>query len=136
MGKKVDGTNNLLGEISDKLDENKIDEKDLPYDITAFDEAFGNTKQIFYDALASFETTKNDLLSLTTGIDKPVFTASGECALTIPVFNKNIQIDFSKVSVLRAPLQFFLNIFLLILTIKLYTAIARDITKYFISGGD
>jgi hypothetical protein len=124
-GTDLSETNNILRDIKDAMN------PDIEADTSDLDTALSNAKNVFNDALLSFDTTRNDLISMFNGASAPTVSASGNCILSgstrhIGTFTFN----FSVLSDLRPAFQFFLNIFLLIFTIKLYTTIARDLVRY------
>jgi len=118
-------TNQKLDDIKDALNPN------IEYDNSELDSAFSNAKTVFTNALSSFETSYNDIVSMFNSGHSSTVTASGDCTLSGSTKNiGSFGFDFSVLSQLRAPFQFFLNLMLLFFTIKLYTTIARDLVRY------
>jgi hypothetical protein len=121
-------TNNHLQSIEDKMIK---EDSQLDFDNSELDSALNNAKNVFNNALVSFESSYNDIVTLFNGGHTSTVTASGDCFLTGTTKNLGaFTFDFSVLSVLKIPFQFFLNLMLLFFTIKLYVRIARDLVSY------
>ncbi len=140
INSKLTGMNTNLGGKLDTVNSNLEDIKgslnpDIEADTTSFDTGFQGAKDAFNNSLASFETTGADIRALTSGLTPPTVSASGDCTLSTSTSKLgSITMDFSVIDNIRPPLQFFLNLVLLFLSLKLYTIIARDIVSYFAGG--
>lgn len=116
-------TNSLLTELNDKM-------ADREEGRTELDTENGRGSGALNDALLSFGQTKADMLSLANGMTAPTVTNSGSCNLATGATTFGaISFDFAFMSQLRPYFQFFLNLFLLYITIKFYTIIGRDVAK-------
>lgn len=121
----MSGTNELLGDIKDGLN------PDISFDNSEIDSAFSNAKNIFSNALVSFQDSHADITSLLSGSSVPTVSASGSCVLTGSTRNiGSFSFDFSHLQSLRPSFQFIFNLFLMFFTIKLYTRIIRDLMHY------
>ena len=97
------------------------------------DEDIENSQLIFNNALASFDQTRSDFVSIASG-SAPSVVYSGSCSESVSVSFGIFKIDLSSLSALRPYVQFALNFMLLIFTLKLYVVIARDVASYLLGG--
>ncbi len=131
-GTDMTATNNHLQSIEDKMIK---EDSELPFDNSELESKFEEAKTVFNNALVTFQTSYNDIKSLFNGAHSSPVTASGNCFLNGSTKNiGSYTFDFSSLSTLRPPFQFFLNLFLLFFTIKLYSRIARDLMQYMIGA--
>lgn len=129
LGNKLDDIKDLLkgNNDSDKTsDDNSSDNN--------YNSEFNKLNNLKDNAFASFESSKNDLISLANGFTPPQMHTSGSCVISAHVMGRDITFDMSIFATFRPYIQFTLNIFLLYWTLKFYTIIARDITQYFLGG--
>jgi hypothetical protein len=139
LGKKIDDknltieidlneTNDLLRDINSTLSMQHTEE--LKEMAVAQESLESNVDK----AIASYTTNFNELSSLISGIKPKNISMNGSCSIGFNVFGKHV--DFSKgmkevIPVLRPLLMLFMNIYFLVLMIKLTIVAYADLSSRF-----
>ena len=132
-------TNALLREINSSLSplSTTFTSHSVNDAASGYIDTIDNAKVIVNDALNSFAQTKNDIIAISQGRSAPTVTASGGCVLSTQVFGTGgeFKIDLNDFSKFRVPVQLILNFILLIMAIRFYIFIGKDIVRHFNSLG-